>query len=144
MMLKAYTATPLCSLLASSKTLGRVTRRLFLTASFPEIDQFNAKLPPERKIKNYQDLHKFSIEQNEEFWSTLAKTRLQWFKPFNQVRSGDFHDEYFRLEWFLDGKLNASGAPSKFKHLNQVFLLLLWLFFKSIASIDIMSRIRKK
>jgi acetyl-CoA synthetase len=76
--------------------------RCFLTAKFPELPQYGGA------IKSYEDLYKFSVENSEQFWSVLAKSRLQWFKPFNQVRSGDFSDKYFDLKWFVDGKLNVS------------------------------------
>ena len=76
----------------------------FLTASFPELAQFN-----EFNIKSYEDLHKFSLENNELFWSTLAKSRLEWFQPFTEVKSGNFGDPDFRLKWFIGGKLNVSG-----------------------------------
>jgi hypothetical protein len=76
----------------------------FLTAKFPELKEFS-----EYNIKSYEDLYKFSIEHNELFWSTLAKSRLDWYELFTQVRSGDFTDENFSLKWFLGGKLNVSG-----------------------------------
>ena len=75
----------------------------FLTSHFPELEEFP------KSIKSYEDLHKFSIEHNDEFWSTLAKSRLDWYEPFTQVRSGDFNDAELRLKWFIGGKLNVSG-----------------------------------
>jgi acetyl-CoA synthetase len=74
----------------------------FLTASLPELEQFSAD------IKSHADLYKFSIEHNDEFWSVLAKSRLEWFQPFEQVRSGNFSDAELQLKWFLGGKLNVS------------------------------------
>lgn len=79
--------------------------RKFLTANFPELSLFP------REIKNYESLHKFSIEENDFFWSTLAKSRLDWYKPFEKVKEGDFSKnvDLFDLKWFINGKLNASG-----------------------------------
>jgi acetyl-CoA synthetase len=74
----------------------------FLTANFPEVAQFGAG------ISSHQDLYKYSIEHNDEFWSAVAKSRLQWYQPFDQVRSGSFSDPEFQLKWFLNGKLNVS------------------------------------
>ncbi len=77
-------------------------KRSFLTASFKELDQFPST------INDYKSLHKFSIEEPERFWSTLAKSRLQWYQDFEQVTSGKFTDEKFNLKWFINGKLNVS------------------------------------
>jgi hypothetical protein len=82
---------------------NKTVLRYFLTAKFPEISQFDLL------SKSYEELHKFSIQNNDKFWGTIAETRLQWFKKFNQVKSGNFNDDYFELRWFVDGKLNASG-----------------------------------
>ena len=78
-------------------------RRSFLTASFPELSKFP------KTITNRESLLKYSIENNDEFWGILAKSRLQWFNVFNEVKSGNFADKNFNLKWFLDGKLNVSG-----------------------------------
>ena len=58
---------------------------------------------------NYESLQKFSIENPNVFWGTLAKTRLEWYEEFNKVTEGNFSDENFRLKWFIGGKLNVSG-----------------------------------
>ena len=81
----------------------------FLSAKFPELDQFQETA--ENKIDSYEALHKFSIENNDKFWSVLAKSRLDWFQQFDEVRQGSFTDnlETFQLKWFLNGKLNVSG-----------------------------------
>lgn len=77
--------------------------RPFLTAKFPELAHFP------KEINSYESLHRFSIEQNEQFWSTVAKSRLEWMKPFTQVKSGNFGQPDFDLKWFQDGKLNVAG-----------------------------------
>jgi hypothetical protein len=77
--------------------------RLFLTANLKELDQFP------KEINSYESLYKFSIEHSDKFWSVLARSRLQWHKDFTKVTSGNFGDSDFRLKWFLNGKLNASG-----------------------------------
>ena len=86
--------------------INSAIKRDFLSAPFPELEKFS------NQIRTYEDLYKYSTENSEEFWSILAKSRLQWFKPFSQVRTGSFKDEYFRLQWFLDGKLNVSGIKT--------------------------------
>ena len=79
----------------------------FLTSEFPELRQFPTG------IDSYEKLHRFSVENNDLFWSTIAKSRLQWIQEFSQVKSGDFNDENFKLKWFIDGKLNVSGKHTK-------------------------------
>lgn len=77
--------------------------RPFLTAKFPELTQFP------KDINSYETLHKFSIQENDLFWSTVAKSRLDWIRPFNKIREGEFgQTDSFDLKWFLNGKLNVS------------------------------------
>jgi len=90
-------------LIKNIKYFTNIQTRLFLTAHLKELDQFP------KKINSYESLYKFSIDQSDTFWSVLAKSRLQWFEDFTKVSSGDFGDKDFRLKWFLNGKLNASG-----------------------------------
>lgn len=70
---------------------------------FPEISSFPSH------IDTYEKLQKYSVENNEQFWSTVAKTRLEWFKEFDKVKSGDFSIQNSNVQWFLNGKLNATG-----------------------------------
>jgi hypothetical protein len=84
-----------------------LVKRFFLTAKLPELASFP------KTIKNYESLHKFSIENQEIFWGTLAKSRLQWYESFKKVHDGKFSDENFNLKWFIDGKLNVSGKIIK-------------------------------
>lgn len=81
-----------------------ILKRLFLTANFPELTEFPSS------INSYESLHKFSIENADLFWGTLARSRLEWSHPFSKVTSGSFNDKDFNLKWFIDGKLNVSGT----------------------------------
>ncbi|CAF0937496.1 unnamed protein product [Brachionus calyciflorus] len=76
----------------------------FLTSKFPEVKLFS------KSINSYEDLYNFSIENNEEFWRTLALNRLEWFKEFDKVNNGlDFNDyENYEHKWFINGKINVS------------------------------------
>lgn len=56
--------------------------------------------------KTYDELQKFSIENPEKFWGTLARTRLTWMKPFTKVMDCDMTKPSFK--WFYDGELNVS------------------------------------
>ena len=41
------------------------------------------------------------------YWSAMGK-RLDWIKPFTQVKDVSFNAEDFRIRWFADGVLNVS------------------------------------
>lgn len=97
--------------------LSMSSTRTFLTAEFPELKSFP------KEINNYESLHRFSLEQSDLFWSTLAKSRLDWIKPFTKVREGDFDKnsvDSFDLKWFVNGKLNVSGNKQKTSIIIQV------------------------
>ncbi|XP_005110881.1 acetyl-coenzyme A synthetase 2-like, mitochondrial [Aplysia californica] len=73
--------------------------RCISTTPFPEFDDLV-------DIKTHEDLHKFSLEQPDTFWSRLARSRLTWNKDFSTVSKCDFKTG--QLEWFVEGTLNAS------------------------------------
>lgn len=76
---------------------------------------FDERIFPELKdlpdnLDTYEKLHEFSLNNYEQFWSVIARKRLQWYQEFNQVTNlRSFHCEDFYLKWFDGGKLNASG-----------------------------------
>ncbi|CAF0793271.1 unnamed protein product [Brachionus calyciflorus] len=78
--------------------------RYFLTAKFPELKEFP------KSIQSYQDLHKYSVDNSDHFWGTLAKNRLEWYEPFEKVNNNaKFSDlNKYNAQWFLNGKLNVS------------------------------------
>ena len=82
--------------------LNKIQIRRFLNAPFKELDSFP------KTIDSYESLHKFSIQEPDKFWGTVARSRLEWFKDFKQVTQGDFNDPDFKLKWFIDGKMNVS------------------------------------
>jgi acetyl-CoA synthetase len=43
----------------------------------------------------------------EGYWRTIGE-RLDWSKPFTQVKDVSFNAEDFRIRWFADGELNVS------------------------------------
>lgn len=89
-----------------------VAARSFLSAPFPEL----SALP--KSIDSYEKLHKFSIENSELFWSTVAKSRIDWIKDFDKVTSGSFSDKEFNLKWFINGKINVSSMDRYFLWFN--------------------------
>jgi acetyl-CoA synthetase len=82
--------------------IATLLKRNFLTASFPELKKFP------KTINSYESLHQFSVENPKQFWGTIARDRLEWFKDFEQVTTGDFNDSNFNLKWFINGKINVS------------------------------------
>jgi len=57
-------------------------------------------------VTSHEELYKFSIEEPEKFWSTLARSRLTWDQDFHTGMDCDFRQGKFN--WFLGGKLNVS------------------------------------
>ena len=75
---------------------------------------FDGKLPELKEfpddIDTYEKLHKFSVENSELFWGTLARRRIEWYEEFHEVCNfKDFNAKDFNLKWFSGGKLNVSG-----------------------------------
>ena len=72
---------------------------------YPVSDAFKrtARTNEEEYLKNYQK----SIEDPDEFWAEQAH-KLEWIKPFTQVKNTSFDPENFKIEWFADGQLNLS------------------------------------
>ncbi len=57
--------------------------------------------------QRYEDMYTKSINDPEQFWRKAAG-RLDWFKPFTQVKSVNFNIPDVSVKWFEDGKINAS------------------------------------
>lgn len=89
------------------ESLVYLAQKTFLTAEFKELDKLQELTI--HKLESYEALHTFSIRHPSLFWGTLAKTRLSWFKDFNEVTSGSFKNvNDFSLKWFIGGKLNVA------------------------------------
>ena len=56
----------------------------------------------------YLAMYRQSVENPEGFWSDQAK-RIDWIKPFTQVKDVSFDAADLRIKWFYDGTLNASA-----------------------------------
>jgi acetyl-CoA synthetase len=57
--------------------------------------------------QTYERLYKRSIDDPEGFWREQAQI-LDWVKPFTQVKNTRYSPEDVTIEWFADGRLNAS------------------------------------
>jgi acetyl-CoA synthetase len=53
-------------------------------------------------------LYAEAIRSPEEFWAKIAR-RIDWLKPFTQVKDVSFAAQDFRIRWFYDGTLNVSA-----------------------------------
>ena len=51
-------------------------------------------------------IYDYSLTNNDQFWSTLAESRLNWNQSFDHVNTSSFQDG--RIEWFKGGKLNVA------------------------------------
>ena len=73
---------------------------------YPVPDKFKetARISEADYFKRYQH----SIEQPEAFWAEEAQ-KIDWIKPFTQVKNTSFSQDDFRIEWFADGELNVSA-----------------------------------
>jgi acetyl-CoA synthetase len=54
----------------------------------------------------YRELYAKSIEDNEGFWAEQAK-RIDWIRPFTQVKDVSFARDDLHIKWYYDGTLNA-------------------------------------
>jgi len=56
--------------------------------------------------EKYQTMYKASIDDPESFWREHGQ-RLDWIKPYTQVKDVDFNLDNLHIKWFQDGTLNA-------------------------------------
>ncbi len=56
--------------------------------------------------QRYDELYRRSIEDNEGFWAEQAE-RIDWIKPFTNVKDVSFAKDDLHIRWFDDGTLNA-------------------------------------
>jgi len=56
----------------------------------------------------YQSLYNESIRDPERFWAEQGQ-RLDWVKPYTQVKNTSFSSSDLHIKWYEDGVLNASA-----------------------------------
>jgi acetyl-CoA synthetase len=73
---------------------------------YPVPEQFvkTARTNEQEYFERYQQ----SVEHPDEFWAEAAK-KLDWIKPFTQVKNTSYDKDNFKIEWFADGQLNVSA-----------------------------------
>ncbi|MCB1756705.1 MAG: acetate--CoA ligase [Gammaproteobacteria bacterium] len=56
--------------------------------------------------EKYLALYRQSLDEPETFWTEQAKQFIDWFTPWDELKSGDF--EQANIKWFEGAKLNAT------------------------------------
>ncbi|XP_034624437.1 acetyl-coenzyme A synthetase 2-like, mitochondrial isoform X2 [Trachemys scripta elegans] len=70
-----------------------------LTAYMPEAVAFAGS-------RDHPGLYKVSVEQVDEFWGALGRSRLMWINPFHSVKDCNLQQGW--VSWFLGGQLNVA------------------------------------
>ena len=60
------------------------------------------------KRADYVRMYAESIRSPHEFWAKVGR-RIDWIKPFTQVKDVSFAAQDFRIRWFYDGTLNVAA-----------------------------------
>jgi len=58
--------------------------------------------------EQYLEMYKRSVEDSAGFWAEQGK-RIDWIKPYTQIRDVNFNAPDVHIKWFHDGTLNASA-----------------------------------
>ncbi len=58
--------------------------------------------------KKYEEMYAASIKDPEAFWGEHGK-RVDWIKPFTEVKNVNFNIPDVKIEWFGDGTLNVAA-----------------------------------
>ena len=57
--------------------------------------------------RQYRELYRRSLDDNDGFWKEQATTFVQWMKPFTQVKDYSYAASDLHIRWFYDGTLNV-------------------------------------
>jgi acetyl-CoA synthetase len=60
------------------------------------------------KAEDYARMYAQSVENPDAFWREQAQ-RIDWIKPFTQVKETSFDADSFGIKWFADGTLNIAA-----------------------------------
>ena len=55
----------------------------------------------------YEQIYEDSVNNNINFWKEQGE-RIDWFKPFTQVKDIKYSSTDVKIKWYYDGVLNAS------------------------------------
>ena len=60
------------------------------------------------RADDYEKLYAESVDDPEGFWGRIGK-RLDWIKPYRQVRDVSFDVNDLHIRWYVDGQLNLAA-----------------------------------
>lgn len=66
---------------------------------------------------DYQRMYQRSLEDNEGFWAEQGR-RLDWMRPYSEIKDVSWRRDDVHIRWFADGQLNVS-ANCLDRHLPQ-------------------------
>jgi acetyl-CoA synthetase len=55
----------------------------------------------------YLEMYQASIDDPDKFWGEPGK-RIDWMKPYTEVKDTDYSEDNLHVKWYADGTLNAS------------------------------------
>ncbi|MEE2642874.1 MAG: acetate--CoA ligase [Planctomycetota bacterium] len=90
----------------SSEASGQIDNVMQEDRLFPPSPEFQSQSLI-NSPQAYQDLYDRAAADLPAFWADLAREELHWFEPFQQVLNQDPNQPQ-NVEWFADGKTNAS------------------------------------
>ena len=91
--------------LGKSQAFSLHAKRYMCCSSIRRKDQFDHSALSYTS-SNHAQLHEYSVNNPDEFWGPLGRSKLQWMEDFHTVSSSDLN--VGKHEWFLGGKINAS------------------------------------
>lgn len=90
----------------SMETTGQIDNVMHEDRLFPPSDEFRSQAAI-NSLEAYQELYDRAQADLPGFWAQLAREELHWFEPFQTVLNYD-PEKAHQVEWFPDGKTNAS------------------------------------
>jgi acetyl-CoA synthetase len=81
-------------------------RKFKMTQLHPVPEEFAAKA--RLRAHDYETLYAESVRDPNGFWGRIGK-RLDWIKPYTQVKDVSFKADSLHVRWYADGELNLAA-----------------------------------
>ncbi|XP_030854852.1 acetyl-coenzyme A synthetase 2-like, mitochondrial [Strongylocentrotus purpuratus] len=92
------------------------------STNIPELNDFEAL---GYSFNSHEELYKFSLNEPEIFWGTLARNRLRWYRKFDEVMDCNLQEG--KIAWFQGGKINVSvNCIDRHKEASPDRVALIW------------------
>jgi acetyl-CoA synthetase len=75
-------------------------------AEYPVFEEWGRKALID--AERYDAMYRESVDDPEGFWRREAR-RIDWIRPFGEVKETSFNEADFGIRWFADGTLNLSA-----------------------------------